>query len=167
MENIDFDRLVEIVDEFVAPFGLDSDYDADFYYDSEETRVYFSIVISERSVRLFKEYIKNTFNFDAPNIFMISLLHEIGHAETLDTVSTKQLKADHKAKEALTQALDAMSNDDPNYDKVFSTYFDLTIEKIATQWAVDYYKANRKKCDDFYSIFLNALQKEFKRIDLH
>lgn len=167
MISIDFDKLVEIVDEFVAPFGLDSDYDSDFYYDIEEARVYFSILVSERSDRLFKKYVKNTFNFDTPNIFIISLLHEIGHAETLNTITAKQFKADHKAKKALTQTLDAMSNDDPNYDEVFSKYFDLTIEKIATQWAVDYYKANRKRCDDFYSIFLNALQKEFKRIDLH
>lgn len=166
MENIDFDKLVEMVDDFLAPFGLDSDYDADFSYDIEEERVYFSILVAERSDRLFKEYIKKTFNFDVPSIFMISLLHEVGHAETIKDITFKQFKKDLKAKNLLIERLEAISKDDPTYDAIFSEYFDLGVEKVATQWAVNYYKENKKRCDDFYFIFEDALKAEYKRINL-
>lgn len=166
MNEINFNKLVEMVDEFLEPFGLDSDFDADFCYDTEEERVYFSIMVTERSDRLFKKYIKDTFNFNVPSIFMMSLLHEVGHAETLDTLSRAQIDADHYVKDILDEVLENTPTNNPDYEDIYTQYFDLTIEKVATQWAVDYYKANRKRCDDFYSIFENALVEEYKRINL-
>lgn len=166
MEKINFDKLVNMVDDFLAPFGLDSDYDTDFSYDIEEERVYFSILVAERSDRLFKEYIKKTFNFDVPSIFMISLLHEVGHAETIKDITFKQFKKDRRAKNVLIERLEAVSKDDPAYDVIFSEYFDLGVEKVATQWAINYYKTNKRRCDDFYFAFEDALREEYKRINL-
>ena len=58
LNEINYDVLVETVDEFLEPFGCDSDYDNDFFYDKSENTVYFSIIVSERADRLFKEYVK-------------------------------------------------------------------------------------------------------------
>lgn len=159
MIGLNEDLLVEMVDDFLEPFGVDSDFSSDFSYDPEDDRVYFTIAISERADRLFKDYISTRFDFDVPNIFVMSLLHEVGHAYTLYTFSKKRINADHEAKELIEQALEM---DDS--DEIYSLYFDLDIERVATSWAVDYYKANRKRCDDFYKSFSKKLHEEYKRL---
>ena len=161
MSVLNEDLLVEMVDEFLKPFGVDSDFSSDFSYDPEDDRVYFSIIVAERSDRLFKQYVLTHFNFETPSIFMLSLLHEVGHAYTLHTFSEMRLKAAHEAKRLIEEMLET---DDS--DEIYSLYFDLSIEKVATAWAIDYYKANRKRCDDFYSRFLQTLKAEYERIGL-
>ena len=161
MKELDTDILISLVDEFLEPFGLDSDFDSDFFYDSEDETVFFSVIVSERADRLFKEYVHKTFSFDIPNIFMLNLLHEIGHAETLSQFSKQRLKTVHKQKEAISERLDQT-----NSDACYIEYFDLSIEKVATAWAVEYYKANTKRCEDFYSRFLKELHRQYAEIGL-
>ena len=161
MSALNEDLLVEMVDEFLEPFGVDSDFSSDFSYDPEDDRVYFSIIVAERSDRLFKQYVSTHFHFETPSIFMLSLLHEVGHAYTLHTFSKMRLETAHEAKKIIEEALEM---DDS--DEIYSLYFDLSIEKVATAWAVDYYKANRKRCDNFYSRFLQTLKAEYERIGL-
>lgn len=153
------DLLISLVDEFLEPLGCDSDFDSDFSYDPEDEKIYFSITISERAERLYKEYVKTKFNFNIPNIFIMCLLHEVGHFYTLNTFSKMKIETDHQAKELIETALEM---DDS--DEIYSLYFDLSIEKIATAWAVDYYRINQKKCDDFYLKFKSALINEYKRL---
>lgn len=161
MSILNEDLLVEMVDEFLEPFGCDSDFDADFSYDPEDETVYFSIIVSERSDRLFKEYIAKHFHFNPPSIFMMSLLHEVGHYFTYHSFSQMRLEAAHSAKNLIEEAL-KMDDD----DEIYSLYFDLSIEKVATAWAVDYYKKNMKRCEDFYSKFEETLKAEYERIGL-
>lgn len=161
MSALNEDLLVEMVDEFLEPFGVDSDFSSDFSYDPEDDRVYFSIIVAERSDRLFKQYVSTHFHFETPSIFMLSLLHEVGHAYTLHTFSKMKLETAHEAKKIIEEALEI-----DNSDEIYSLYFDLSIEKVATAWAVDYYRANRKRCDDFYSKFLQTLKAEYERIGL-
>lgn len=161
MKFLDEDLLVSLVDDFLEPFGCDSDFSNDFSYDPEDERVYFSIAITERADRLFKSYIEKTFHFNVPHIFMISLLHEVGHFYTLHTFSKMRLEAAHSAKKLIEEALE-MDDD----DEIYSLYFDLSIEKVATAWAVDYYRKNMKRCEDFYSKFEKTLKAEYERIGL-
>ena len=159
MSFLDEDLLVSLVDEFLKPFGCDSDFSSDFSYDPEDERVYFSIAFSERSDRLFREYVEKTFHFNIPHIFMISLLHEVGHFYTLHTFSKMRLETAHEAKKLIEEALEM-----DDCDEIYSLYFDLSIEKVATAWAVDYYKKNMKRCEDFYSKFVETLKAEYERI---
>ena len=161
MSALNEDLLVEMIDEFLKPFGVDSDFSSDFSYDPDDDRVYFSIIVAERSDRLFKQYVSTHFHFETPSIFMLSLLHEVGHAYTLHTFSKMRLKAAHEAKKLIEETLKT-----DNSDEIYSLYFDLSIEKVATAWAVDYYRTNRKRCDDFYSRFLQTLKAEYERIGL-
>ena len=161
MKELNEDLLVELVDEFLEPFGCDSDFSSDFSYDPEDDRVYFSIIVTERADRLFKQYVSSHFHFETPSIFMLSLLHEVGHAYTLHTFSKMEMENAHDAKKLIETALEMADS-----DEIYSLYFDLKIEKVATAWAIKYYKENRKRCDDFYSIFVKTLRAEYERIGL-
>lgn len=162
MSELNEDLLVEMVDNFLEPFGCDSDFSSDFSYDPEDERVYFSIAFSERADKLFKEYVLKKFNFEIKNIFIMSLLHEVGHFFTLNTFSKMEIENDHLAKEVIEEMLDADDSD----DEIYSLYFDLKIERVATAWAVDYYKSNKKRCDNFYLNFVQTLKAEYERIGL-
>lgn len=162
MKELNTDILVEIVDEFLAPLDCDSDFDADFYYDEEENTVYFSVLVAERAERLFKQYVKTTFNFETPNIFVLSLLHEVGHAQTLGNFSKKEKRNAHKQKEIIEKELKINDN-----DEVYSRYFDINIEKVATAWAVKYYQENVARCEKFYNIFEKELHKQFIELGLN
>lgn len=159
MSILDEDLLVSLVDEFLEPFGCDSDFSSDFSYDPEDERVYFSIAFSERADRLFRKYVEKTFHFNIPHIFMISLLHEVGHFYTLPMFSKMRLETAHEAKRLIEEALEM-----DDCDEIYSLYFDLSIEKVATAWAVDYYRKNMKRCEDFYLKFVETLKAEYKRI---
>ena len=159
MKSINEDLLISIVDDFLKPFGCSSDFDSDFFYDPEDEKIYFSIIVSERADRLFKKYIEKTFHFKISNIFIISLLHEVGHFYTLHTFSKAKLQTAHEAKEIIEEALKIEDDDD-----IYSLYFDLNIEKVATAWAIDYYKTHKKRCENFYLKFQNALKNEYKRL---
>lgn len=161
MNTINEDLLIEMVDEFLEPFGVDSDFSNDFSYDPEDRRVYFSILVSERADRLFKKYVSTHFGFGTPSIFMLSLLHEVGHSYTLDLFSKTRIAKAHLAKEKIKEELKKN-----NSDEIYSQYFDLDIEKVATVWAVNYYRDNRTRCDAFYSRFEKALKAEYERIGL-
>lgn len=161
MSVLNEDLLVSLVDEFLEPLGCGADFSSDFGYDPENDTIYFSIAISERANRLFKSYIEKIFHFKVPHIFMISLLHEVGHFYTYHDFSKMRIETAHSAKDLLEEAL-KMDND----DEIYSLYFDLSIEKVATAWAVDYYRKNMKRCEDFYSKFEKTLKAEYERIGL-
>ena len=161
LNNLDIDTLVSMVDTFLEPFGLDSDFDTDFFYDPEDETVFFSLIISERADRLFRKYVHDTFSFNIPNIFMFSLLHEVGHSQTLWTFPKKILRDTEEQKRKISKALEKT-----NSDEFFLKYFDLEVERLATEWAVNYYKTNTKQCEDFYSIFSKELHRQYAEIGL-
>ena len=92
---------------------------------------------------------------------MMSLLHEVGHYFTYHDFSRMEIETAHEAKNTIGEMLEA-----DNSDEIYSLYFDLKIEKVATAWAVDYYKSNRERCDSFYSKFVKTLAAEYARIGL-
>ena len=161
MNFLNEDLLVSLMDEFLEPFGLDSDFDSDFYYDPEEERVYFTVLMTEKSDRLFKQYILNEFSFCPPSIFMMSILHEIGHAFTYYDLPIEVIIEDNKEKKQIEELYNLYEQ-----DETYLRYFDLKMERVATEWAVKYYKEHEKEVGDFFLKFVNALNKEYKRLEL-
>lgn len=155
------DVLVSLVDEFLEPFGCTAEFSNDFSYCPEDNEITFTILYSERADRLFREYIKSHFSFEVPNLFMMSLLHEVGHAMTLFTFSKTEMENAHHAKELIENDLK-----EEDTDETFSKYFDLDIEKVATEWAVNYYRSNSEKIEDFYLKFEKTLHQAFTELEL-
>lgn len=156
---INQELLIDMVDDFLKPFGVDSDFSSDFSYDPEDDRVYFSLLIGERQERLFRKYVQEKFNYTIPNIFMLTLLHEVGHAYTFFSFSKDEIRTARRAKEHLEKELKRN-----NIDSVYIRYFDLPIEKVATEWAIAYYKKHTRRCENFWSKFKEILQEEYNRL---
>lgn len=75
------------------------------------------------------------------NVRIISLLHEIGHFATFDMQEWLDRNAEV---EKLTERY---YNDEISYEELNYAYWNLPNEYKATEWAVNYYKSNKEKCD--------------------
>lgn len=74
-------------------------------------------------------------------LFIWSILHEVGHHETANEAC-----CDSDDNELLERGLAAIL---PDLDIASDLYFNLTDERYATEWAVDYAEQNQKKVLEF------------------
>lgn len=83
----------------------------------------------------------------------ISLLHELGHHETLFDLpdSWDRVKEEQKLSKYFN-----------NFDKMYQAYFSMKDEKLATQWAIDWLSQteNRKRAKRFEREFFKAWRGE-------
>jgi len=146
----------------------------DFYIDFEENNIYFSITILNRFDRLFSKYLKNKFNFivqDQIDIFLTSLLHEVGHDQTVDEFYEQSYFTILKTKIQKT-----LINLFSNSDRIAYKYFNVLDEFYATDWAVSWidthyndYLILREELieilETFYQNVFNDNKIEFSQLD--
>lgn len=152
------EKIDELVNNFCEKFGCTAEFGAEFcYYHSDET-VCYSLAVVEESDKTWKEYVKDTFNFRITNIFMFSLLHEIGHHFTMDKFSPIYQRKEDAVVRKIEKNL-SKSDDEVLDKKLRLQYFDLPMEKVATKWAVKYYRTHRQAINRFY----RKLEKEIHK----
>ena len=114
---------------------------SDFFYYPNKQKINFSIAISEQSDRCFKAFLKNFFNFgifSSEDLFCVSLLHEIGHYFTYDNIDENT----YNESKGMTQEILELLQNDPTNDEIYSCYFELPIEIVATTWAINWIAEN-------------------------
>lgn len=104
-----------------------------------EIWVNFNTTVTESDL-YFINYIYNKYQIE-PNCFLISMLHEIGHLET----ETQDLSDERAITYAVIEY--AYDNNLITKNELFNKYFDIPAETLATEWAVNYYKNNKEKCE--------------------
>lgn len=75
------------------------------------------------------------------NLRIITLLHEVGHFITFDI----QEWLDRNAEVPILT--EKYYNNEISFEELNYAYWNLTNEYKATEWAVNYYKSNKEKCD--------------------
>ena len=113
----------------------------DFEYNFEKERVQFPLASDSIHDDYFSEFISKVFQYDVPNPYMMSLLHEIGHHFTGFDFSDED-------EEYYLQKVEEISNrlfNDSNNKQIYFEYYSLPQEVAATAWAVDFYRNNEKK----------------------
>ena len=149
-------KLNKAVKKALVPFGIDDAYlHEDFEYRFEKNAVGFAITTTEVD-EWFNEFIEQAFGYIVPNTFIISILHEIGHAETADFVTDKEYKKCLKEKLKIYKALET-ANEDTAKELEFK-YFALPDEFQATAWAVDYAREHEEELAEMWKEIYTALQ---------
>lgn len=151
-------KLANHMDKFLRPFGVTSFLGKEFAYHPVTEEVQFTVFMTERIDRLFAKFISDTFNYKVTDMFLISILHEVGHHVTLDDFEDEELNDEWKRKSRIEWELD-----DSNYDEKMMEYFNLPSERAATAWAVSYMRAHEEEINRRWRVMLQHFRHFYKR----
>lgn len=135
-------KLVEVVTKIVKEFGLEGavlSYQ-EWEYDRKTDKIKFTPRV-DWTDKVFNDFLADEFGMVNPNIFIISLLHEVGHYMTddefdeIDDLYLWNAKQDNLAKLNAT-------HDEKELKALEYIYFRLPDEYAATEWAVDFYESH-------------------------
>lgn len=148
-ELIGFDKIDELVSDFCAEFDCDAEFNDEFCYWSDDETIGYTIIVGELSDEAWTEYVKDTFNYTIENIFVFSLLHELGHHFTLNNYSNRERKKEDEAVNFIEAKLKKSITKETD-KQLYKEYFNLPLERVATEWAVNYARSNKEKLDSFW-----------------
>lgn len=111
-------------------FDLTTRFEQDFGYYHNENVIAFGLLTTERNEVCFANFIDDLGGYNDLG-FLNSFFHELGHHETYDDISDRDYEYGRMVKAYLA---DKGELDD--YD--LYTYFNLPIERAATEWGVAY-----------------------------
>ena len=131
-----------LVRDFVKSINKDFkiSFEEVFEVDIQEEHIYATFDKHKDIDDMFLNFIKDEFGTDCGNIFLASLLHEIGHIMTYDD----DMDEDRDIQYGLLQLAYEEDNDVLKYNNM---YFRIPAEYNATYWGIQYYRNNKEKCD--------------------
>ena len=163
MKPLDYTPITEVLQNFINnEFGVSlllsngrpyAEPDSDFFYYYESHRIGYSLLVSDRTQRLFPKYCEHNLGLQHKTpIFILAFLHELGHHYTTDLFDDSEIDEFEEIKEDLGDT-----------DSDFLAYFDIEDEYEASKWAVDYIDTHpdkikqldldlKKALDKFYEI---------------
>lgn len=144
-------EITKILDKWLVDhnFPLTTKFEADFGYYHNENVIAFSLITTKRYDILFNKFIEEELgiiqNFGT---FALSFFHELGHYMTYDDITDEEYGYCAEVKRYL-----GTKKELTDYDIL--TYFNLPIEKKATEWGVNYILDNCRE--------IAELEKEIKK----
>lgn len=162
-ENEKLYEIDELINNFVAQFDCEAELGDEFLYFGSDNTITYTLLIGELSDRVWKKYIKDNYNYEMTNVFLFSLLHEIGHHHTMGQFSRK-LQNDEDKKVARIEKDLSHSNCEELDTLLYLEYYDLPMEKVATEWAVKYAKNHKRKLFRFWRKLEIALHQYFSEV---
>lgn len=155
-------KLNKVVSAQLAPFGITkAKCTSEFAYYPNKESITFKISEGIED-EMFNEYIKERYHYDvSPFSFVFSLLHEVGHHKTMNSLSDTIYDFCLSEKERIDREMeDADADTAKNLEW---QYFGLPDEALATEWAVDWCKNHPKKVLKIMSKSLKALNKFYNK----
>lgn len=146
-----FTEITNILNNFFEEEGIECTCEValDFAYYYTTDVITYSLVTTETTDRLFTQFAQdNGLEYDC-GIFLLSLLHEVGHYYTIDEVDEKTERKCERIKSKLSE----------NKEEDCLKYFALDDEIIATEWAIDYINNNREKLEILSKKLQEAIDK--------
>ena len=111
-------------------FDLTTRFEQEFAYCHSENVITFSLLTTERNDKCFGKFVEDLGGYGNFS-FLNSFFHELGHHETYEDVSDREYEYCQMVKTYLADKEEL--ND---YD--LYTYYNLPIERLATEWGVAY-----------------------------
>lgn len=143
------EKAKKLIEDFIESFGYNPVEDVEFSMDTESDLIFYTLDEPDNSPAnvALKRYLKEEFHISVP-MLLFSILHEIGHFETLGEITQKEIDIDTATKGILELAYGEYSGDDDYC--FFKAYWDLKMEYLANEWAVNFVKSNTEECAEFY-----------------
>ena len=135
---MNMEKFSEAIKDFLNYEGFEVEvvYNTDFAYDYGSSTIYYALLIPDTAGQLLMNFARqHGLKYDCGS-FYLSLLHEVGHHETLDLLDDDEEEYSLKIKKQMGET-----------DKISDilTYFNLPDEIAATKWAINYINNNKEK----------------------
>lgn len=128
---------------FLKQFGVVAHSGKIFCWYPYTNIVDYTLVVDELSDNAFKEYLYHLgLQYDC-DVFLLSLLHEVGHFMTDDELTPLETELCEEAKGKIEKRKELTFAD-------HWEYFSLKDETMASQWAVDFINNNPTEVEDFW-----------------
>ena len=155
-------KLNKSVSKVLSPFGIKKAKCSNAYmYHFNKNVVEFQLT-EDYTDELFNDFVRERFDYEVENNFIISLLHEVGHAKANDNIKGDIYDFCLAEKERIHNELMYSSGEEER--ALFYQYFSLPDEIMATQWAINYAETHPKKIKKMWKKCEKSLH-EFYRIN--
>jgi hypothetical protein len=155
-------QLENTINNFLERFELVGKLDADFSYEFNTHTVNYSVVVSDMGSKYFQEFVHAAWpELKSIDTFLISLLHEVGHAETWDFLDEMDIAYADDVKASIEDEL-ADGVTEARKKALYFEYFSLPDEYAATEWAIEYLKKHTAQMDLAWTQMSNAIVEFFK-----
>lgn len=144
-----FDTITAILNEYLEKFDLTATLDTDFGYYRYDDLITYTVVVTERFDKLFQNFVETNFPLVNAPIFLWSLFHEIGHAETDDDLDDDLYDFCENAKIGIN----------PDNDEEVMAYFSLPDEYAATEWAYYYFLNHKEEVSELWDRIRPEIEK--------
>ena len=156
---IGVEEINAIINEFLEPFGIVAKMGNDMAFYPAKDLIVYSPMIPEDGL----DYFMQTFHRLAPDLvgydsLLVSILHEVGHSETLDSLDEDEEFYCLKMKSIISIQSDISGHT----KELHQTYFDLPDEYEATMWAAEYLREHAAEANAFWSKLKPALLKFYE-----
>lgn len=162
-----FKERLEVVNDYIQSWfnehlpGCDFAYDNDFGYYQDEKLITWGIFMTERADATFKDFFENDLNSPVHSVFLYSILHEYGHYVTMSEFDDMEM-AYYRDNVAMLRET-GIGREDFSY---YQEYYNLPVERAASEWAVTYMKENDFECELFEEEALRLLNKAYQSEDI-
>lgn len=125
---------------------------ADFQYDNNEETIYFALAIADKQDKAFLQFCQNVLNFpyECDN-FIISFFHELGHYMTWYEWDEEEWEDYEEDKMYIL-----------THELPIETYFELPIERFASDWGCTYIKEHQEDIEEFWRVCQKLLLNIYK-----
>lgn len=158
-------KLENTINKFLAPFELTSCLSSDFSYEFAKDKVNFSLIVADHAGVYFQDFIHSMWEEVTIDTFLLSLLHEVGHAETWDDLEDEDIAYSDDMKAFIQEEL-AAGVTEARRKELYFEYFNLPDELAATTWAIEYIKNNAIQLVFDWEIISNAIVEFFNTNDI-
>lgn len=160
------EKIDNILNDFLKEFECEASLDTDFAYYHNKNLITYSLVCGNAFDELFSNVINLLCPYVRCDLFIWSLLHEVGHNQTLDDISDEDYRYCQDEKERIQNELSHVTRaeNEKLYNRIANEYFFLPDEIAATMWAVDYVTKNTTKIKTLWQKLQVAIM-EFYRVN--
>lgn len=150
------EKVTKVINTFLKQFGLTCKLGNDFAYYPGDDLITYAFAYVDIDAEGFMRSIERLNPQVKADIFLWSLLHEVGHHETIDMLTDKENRACDKAKKKLNKR--SLRGEIVDLDE----YYDMLDERLATEWAVDYANRHPKTLEKTWEIISRAIRQFYE-----
>lgn len=153
-------RVNRIINEFVSQFGLTAELEPDFSYWRGDLHIGYSLAVTDSSDKYFLPFCNHLNSRVKADTFLISLMHEVAHHFTQFNFSDEEWERIHEIKEHISTQLAKNPDKAAKWNNI---YFNLSVERAATEWALNYIEIHSEEVAEFWSELQPAILRFYRK----